>query len=48
MWREHCYRQLYPMTHEQFLDEPALLVDWCLAMRIVENEVAEDAAKKQR
>ena len=30
-YRELCYRQRFPMTHEEYLDEPAEFVDWALA-----------------
>jgi hypothetical protein len=28
MWVERKYRLRYPMTHQQYLDEPDRLVEW--------------------
>lgn len=36
------------MTHEQYLDEPAHLVDWALAFKGVEAKVQEDAMEKAK
>lgn len=34
------------MTHEQYLAEPARVVDWLLAVRHVEAEVRAEAQEK--
>ena len=47
-WREHRYRKLYPMTHEQFLDEPCVTVDWALAFAGLEAELESEAIKKAK
>lgn len=31
-WREYSYRKLFGLTHEQYLDEPAEVVGWLLAI----------------
>ena len=33
------------MTHEQYLDEPAEVIDWALAMDSMEQEVRADAER---
>lgn len=30
MWVERRYRRIYPMTHEQYLQEPDHLIEWFL------------------
>ncbi len=32
---------MYPMTHEQYLDEPAQVVDWALAFAGLEAKLEE-------
>ena len=39
-WREYRYRQIVPMTHEQYLNEPAQTVTWTLALDNMAKEVA--------
>jgi hypothetical protein len=34
------------LTHAQYLDEPAQVVDWALAFARMEDEMEEEAIKK--
>ena len=46
-WNEHCYRKLYGgLTHEQYLDEPGVVIDFALAFQGMENEMEKDAIKR--
>lgn len=39
--REHHYRQLYHCSHEEYLREPAVTIDWLLAIAAAEAEASE-------
>jgi hypothetical protein len=36
------------MTHEQYLDEPADLVDWMIAISDTERQVIEDKQRREQ
>lgn len=41
-WREHQYRKLYHLSHDQYLDEPVHVVDWALAMEHMESDMTRE------
>lgn len=40
--REYQFRQAFPMTHEQFLDEPVESVEWMLRIHQARQQAQQE------
>lgn len=46
MQRQKRYRQLIPMTYEEFLDEPVDVIEWTLQIDAIEQDVQRAEAER--
>ena len=42
LWREFRYRKIFPVSHEEFLDESRDRIEWFLSFENLTNELRND------
>lgn len=46
MVRQKRYRELIPMTFEQYLDEPVDVIEWVLQIDAIQQDIQREAAER--
>lgn len=42
LWREYRYRQLFPMSHSDYLEEPRGVIEWMMQLDTLAQKVMSD------